>query len=144
MTNQGQFVSYPIRGAQFRPPASGLLSVLGSGSALLVRREPDNPYDPNALQVLVRCEELEKLPEEQLQAAVEGFGFSSAEVLGEELIDRGRVRAERPVTEWHLGYIPRVEALQLASHFDASGVKEIPASFIFDLSGRPAVAFVVP
>src|SRR5271156_4076216 len=126
MTNQGQFVTYPIVGAKFRPPAAGLLSVLGSGSALLVRREPDNPYDPNALQVLVRCEELEKLPCEQLQAAVEGFGFSSAEVLGEEAIPG----EEQAVSEWHLGYVPRSEALQLASHFDQARVKEVTASFL--------------
>ena len=132
MTNQGQFVTYPIVGAKFRPPASGLLSVLPSGAALVVRREPDNPYDPNALQVLVRCEELEKLLREQLQAAVEGFGFTAAEVSLHE------------PPEWHLGYVPRSEALQLASHFDQARVKEVTASFLFDFSGRPAVAFVVP
>jgi HIRAN domain len=132
MTSQGQFVTCGIVGARYRPPAAGLLGILPSGAALEVRREPENPYDPNALQVLVHCNALATLSEEQLQAAVEGFGFSAAEV------------ALHEPPEWHLGYVPRSEASELAGNFDVAGVREVAASLTFDLQGRPCVAFVVP
>ncbi len=122
-----------IVGARFRPPAAGLLSVLGSGSGLLVRLEPSNPYDPNALQVLVATSTLAKLPISQLQSACEGFGVGAEELCG----------ANAP-SEWHLGYVPRGEALEYAPGFDAAGVSEIPGEFTFDLQGRPSVSFEVP
>jgi HIRAN domain len=131
MTQQGQHVISAIVGARFRPPASGLLSVLGAGSVLTVRREPENPYDPNALQVLVSIVTLqEAVPEEQLRASVEGFGFGLSELFAQ--------------SEWHLGYVPRTEAVSIAPNFDQAGVREVSASLTFDLQGRPSVAFVVP
>ena len=137
---QGQLVTLPIVGAKFRPPAAGLLAVLGTGAGLLLRREPDNAYDANAVQVLAAVEELKKLPRAQLQSSVEGFGFSAEEVLGEELTLGATVLA----MEWHLGYIPRSAAEGLAEHFDSSGIRDRPGSLTFDLQGRPAVSFVVP
>lgn len=128
--NSGTPISLPIVGAKFRPPASGLLSVLRAGNKLLIRREPDNQYDANALQVLIVRDELEKLPEAQLQSACEGFGFGSAEVLA--------------APEWHLGYIPRGDAEMLAPSFDRAATRGISASLTFDFRGRPAVSFAVP
>ncbi len=122
-----------IVGARFRPPAAGLLSVLGAGARLLVRREPQNPYDPNALQVLVETSTLAKLPISQLQAACEGFGFGAEELCG----------ASAP-SEWHLGYVPRDAAEIYAPGFDASGLAEVPGEFTFDLAGKPSVSFEVP
>ncbi len=122
-----------IVGARFRPPAAGLLSVLGAGSALVVRREPSNQYDPNALQVLVETSTLAKLPISQLQAACEGFGFGAEEICGREA-----------PSEWHLGYVPRDAAEIYASGFDARGVREVPGEFTFDISGKPSVSFEVP
>ena len=136
----GALVSLPIVGARFRPPASGLLSVLGAGSKLLVRREPDNQYDANALQVLVRHEVLDELPNQQLQSAVEGFGFTT----------NGDGRVCDPVSQQelpgpiHLGYIPRGDAEMLAASFDETVTREVSASLTFDLQGRPAVSFAVP
>jgi hypothetical protein len=122
-------VTSPIVGARFRPPAAGLLSVLPAAARLLVRREPDNQYDPNALQVLVTRETLAQLPEQQLQAACEGFGFGASEVLA--------------AAEWHLGYVPRGEAEKFAPRFDSEGLREAPGSLTFDLQGRPAVSFEI-
>ncbi len=122
-----------IVGARFRPPAAGLLSVLGAGAPLMVRREPQNPYDPNALQVLVETSTLAKLPISQLQAACEGFGFGAEEICGRDA-----------PPEWHLGYVPRGEALELAAAFDASGASEVPGEFTFDLAGKPSVSFEIP
>lgn len=124
----GQRVTHGIVGARFRPPAAGLLSVLGTGAALTVRREPDNPYDANALQVLVSASTLQGLPPAALQASCEGFGFGVSELLAQP--------------EWHLGYVPREAAEHLAGDFEST--REVPASLAFDLQGRPAVSFIVP
>lgn len=43
----------PIVGMSFRPPAFKVLSQLPFGTELWVKRQPDNPYDPNACQVLL-------------------------------------------------------------------------------------------
>jgi len=125
-----QLVSLPIVGARFRPPAAGLLSVLPADASLLVRREPSNPHDANALQVLVERSTLEQVPPAQLQAACEGFGFSCADVLDAMC--------------WHLGYVPRGDAELLAPSFDKTGALAVPAKLTFALDGRPSVAFEVP
>ena len=125
-----QLVSLPIVGAKFRPPAAGLLSVLPQGASLLVRREPDNPHDANALQVLVERSTLEQIPPAQLQAACEGFGFSAADILDAMC--------------WHLGYVPRKDAEVLAPSFDEAGAHEVPARLTFALDGRLSVSFEVP
>lgn len=131
MTSKGSLVTLAIVGARFRPPASGLLSVLPGGAPLMVRREPSNQYDANALQVLLPITSLqEAVPEEQLRAAVEGFGFGLAEIFAQP--------------EWHLGYVPRTDAELLAPSFDSEGVREVQGSLTFDLQGRPAVSFQVP
>ena len=140
MTSQGQLVTCAIVGARFRPPAAGLLGVLGAGSALLVRREPDNQYDPNALQVLVEHATLDELPNQQLQPAVEGFGFTTN---ADGRVCDPQTQAELP-GPIHLGYIPRGEAELLAPSFDSEGARECRASLTFDLQGRPAVSFQVP
>lgn len=126
-------VTSVIVGARFRPPAAGLLSVLGASAPLVVRREPSNPYDPNALQVLVETSTLAKLPIRQLQSACEGFGFGAEELCGRDA-----------PSEWHLGYVPRGDALEYAGAFDTSGTGEVPGEFTFDLAGKPSVSFELP
>jgi hypothetical protein len=40
-------------GMHFRPPAKAVLEALPVGTTLWLRREPENPYDANAVQVLL-------------------------------------------------------------------------------------------
>lgn len=140
MTSKGSLVSLAIVGARFRPPASGILSVLPGGASLLVRREPDNQYDANALQVLVDHAALDEIPNQQLQPAVEGFGFTT-NADGRVCDPQTQVELPGPI---HLGYIPRIDAELLAPSFDSEGVREARGSLTFDLQGRPCVAFQVP
>jgi len=135
-------ITTSIVGARFRPPAAGVLSVLPSGASLLVRREPSNAYDVNALQVLVVRETLAGLPQPQLLAAIEGFGFTLTDVPGEIVTnDYARQALEFPL---HLGYVPRVEAATLAPLFDRAGQAEVRAELTFAADGAPRVAFRVP
>ena len=80
-----------ILGAHFRPPAKLIFLHLTTGQELTLIHEPDNPYDPNAIKVL--------LPEGALPSDSEfidnlqSFGHDI-----ESLRDSGPI---------HLGYIER-------------------------------------
>lgn len=43
----------PIVGMHFRPPAKDVINMLPSGADLELRRQPDNEYDANAVQVFL-------------------------------------------------------------------------------------------
>lgn len=95
--------TYPIVGSFFRPPAKAILEVLPSGSPLILRPEPDNPIDPNAIQVWVSRATLAKLSAQALSKLGE-----TAPLFGHELSD---ILA---TPEHHLGYIPRDSAIAIA------------------------------
>jgi|SRR6267154_1348617 len=63
-------------GAHFRPPAKFLLAALPSGTKLLLVPEPENPYDASAVKVLLpHSPELDERAE-QIEAGLQGTGFS--------------------------------------------------------------------
>ena len=124
-----------IVGAHFRPPAKGLLACLPSGSKLLARREASNAYDVNAIQVIwptsgLNAENGIGLSADTVQAAVEGFGSSADEVFA--------------APEWHLGYVPRTEAAQIAPIMDAAQCTELPGELTFAATGGAQIQFEVP
>jgi hypothetical protein len=83
----------PIVGLRFRPPeARETLALLGVGDHLTLRREPGNPHDSNAIQVLIPA---------GTQLGVEDSPPLEAEVL--------------------VGYIGRETAAQLAPLLDKHG-----------------------
>src|SRR5215472_7503586 len=43
----------PIVGMNFRPPADQVIMLVPEGSPLILMHEPTNPYDPNAIRVLL-------------------------------------------------------------------------------------------
>ena len=88
----------PIVGSHFRPPAKQLLTVLPLGCGLLLRPEPDNPYDENAVQVLVSITSTFPISRwAELGQALDGTGFEPQDLVREEKIN-GPLQ---------LGYIPR-------------------------------------
>ena len=132
----------PIVGAKFRPPALGLLSILPAQCSLLVRREPGNQYDENAIMVLVRTADLMGGRDEgdegrdsasnrkrlqRIDDACSGFGFSAWLITGRE--------------EWHLGYIPRQDALLVAPRMDSQDVRAVSGTLSFSATGSPKVSF---
>lgn len=121
--------SAPIVGMKFRPPAIKILELLPSSAILRLEREQDNQYDPDAIKVLVRGEEINKtLNETQLDELFSGFGFS-----GEEIRQN----------EWFLGYIANSEktggkfASELQRHWDK--IEEVRLGFAIDGSPRVLV-----
>lgn len=129
----------PLVGMRYRPPAAAILSVLPAGAALHLRPEPSNPFDANAIQVLVATMEIPEGQREGLALAAAPFGFTIEEILAAD--------------EWHLGYVKRECAAESAARWRAEPniycniylqLEEnpedyIPGRLIFDPAGRPLV-----
>lgn len=118
-----------IVGARFRPPAKEVLDNLSSGTKLLLRRQPDNPYDMNAVQVLLP---LDQDHGETVNTLIQGAEVDMSEPL-------------------HLGFIPRGDAVEVAKWMDKMGndpsmeyEEGWPATLTFLPSGQPAVSFEEP
>lgn len=117
-------------GCNFRPPAQGILNAIPTGTPLLLQREPENPYDPNAVKVLIDM----TLPSIQSRAAeittsIEGFGFTWDEVKDQTM---------------HLGYVNKEQALILALDWAARNAVRAHATLNFDLYNRPIVTSIEP
>lgn len=113
-------MQYTIVGAKFRPPARGLLDTLAIGTRLLARRESTNQYDPNAIQVIVpKGFETSNA----MRIACEDYGFSIEQV--------------QAAPEWHLGYIPREDAMTLGPAMDEAQRPEIEGALTFSAQGVP-------
>lgn len=129
----------PLVGAHFRPPAKQLLEHLPAGCELELRAEPENPYDPKAIQVLVLPGA--SVPEDQheaLRAKLVGTGYELEELLeSPEAIQLGYIADSD-------GKMCRKEALAGnreigAMGTEAGGLAELHATLSFDTQGRPAV-----
>jgi hypothetical protein len=53
---------YPIVGARHREGAQAILASLKEGEPLVLKREPDNAYDKNAIQVWARDQHVGYIP----------------------------------------------------------------------------------
>lgn len=118
-----------IVGCHFRPPAKDLLQVMATGTPLMLVREPENPYDPNAIKVMVATTDIDEAWADDLRPMLASRGLDWSDLQAEP--------------EWHLGYIPRTEAEVLAVSFDAHG-EPVHATLAFDMTGKPAVVFEAP
>ena len=118
--------TYKIVGAHFHPPAKAILQSLPGGAELILRPEPDNQYDPNAVMVLVESATIPASEHETLGLASAGYGVELSELLGAK--------------EWHLGYVPRTEAIDLAPQLDG---EQILGRLVFDAKGAPCVKTVI-
>jgi hypothetical protein len=125
--------SLAIVGSKFRPPSAGLLSVLPSAFPLRVQREPSNAYDANAVMVVLDdVAAFSALDSELVNEKLAGYGFTKHDALE-------RMREAGP---FHLGYIPREQAAQLASVLDSVG-GSCAAQLGFSITGQMRVQFSV-
>lgn len=103
----------PIVGMHFRPPAKLILEYLPSGTPLMLVREPDNPYDENAVKVMLLPEHLPS--DADFQESLASFGHDY------EVLCSGP-----PI---HLAYIARTRAEEFHEQDD---------TFLsFDGKGKP-------
>ena len=104
----------PIVGQRFRPPASELLNMLPGGHAIELLPEPDNPYDPNAVKVMIPFSEFANAALDEIYADPQD-GWQNKEL------------------PFHVGYIPK----ELAKMLVESGEFQTKGYLAFDMSGRP-------
>lgn len=130
---------FPLVGMSHRFPANPVLALLPPETELYLVREPDNQYDPNAIQVWIK---------------------NAAEVIGEdgvEAVKNDCLAQEKPcpdLTEpFQLGYIkaqtiddehlgadqlaPRIDAMVAAG--EIAGASDIPVQLVYGSTGRPHV-----
>lgn len=135
-------ITTQIVGAHFRPPAKALLACLPNGQQLGLRPEPSNPYDENAVQVLLRSADIPDECWEELELQLAGAGFDKETIMSEPL--------------WHLGYMPKaakgnpdqealnVEHQQVVHRFFADqhisdDLEVLPCALSFDTAGKPTI-----
>lgn len=132
-------LNVPLVGAHHHPPAKWVLQVLPAGTKLYLQAEPENPYDENAIAVLVSGESIPESMVGILAGALEGTGFTVEDVAGME--------------EIMLGYVAKsggkfcpgdgnAEVKTLARE-NLIGVAELPCKLGFDISGNPQVVVEV-
>lgn len=120
--------SCAIVGMKFRPPAQGILNVLAAGFPLVLRREPGNQYDVNAVQVIVEsAANFAELNEAFVNEKLAGYGFTKDDVL-----------ARLP---FQIGYIPREDAERIAPLVDELGRPAWRGVLSFSATGQPRVNF---
>lgn len=112
----------PIVGAHFRPPAKQLLAAIAGGTDLALIPEPENPYDPNAVRVVL-CGESITVDDETLMDQLAGTGYDIDDI-------RSGV--------FHVGYIPKTEAVWVQPRMAGAPAAGV---FAFTMEGKPAVTF---
>lgn len=129
----------PLVGMHFRPPAKVILASLPAGAGLQLELEPENPYDPKALRVLVSPDEIPAGQHESLAEALPASGHELHEVLAGE-----------PV--W-LGYVADSDG-KICQTARLPGNRELGEAMLsgpdwtcrlgFDATGKPLVVMIVP
>jgi len=115
----------PVVGMHFRPPAKAILQVLPSDFPLGIEMEPDNEFDPNAIKVMVKSEDIPKDAYHDLNTLAQGYGFTTEQIL------------EQPA--WHLGYVKATHAAELAGFLGGPSPshKFVKGTLGFDHKGLP-------
>lgn len=126
--------SCAIVGMRFRPPAQGVLDALAQGFPLVLRREPGNVHDANAIGVHIGTTENERemfegLDEQLVNEKLAGFGCSRDDAL-----------ARMPM---QLGYIPKEDAAMIAPKADQIGLVTWRGVLSFSPEGKPRISFSV-
>jgi len=125
---RGSTRSYPIVGMHFRHqhgvPAKALVARLQMGTRLTVQAEPTNQFDPNAIMVLLRGDDIPEDCLEDLAFEAEPYGFTLDDCRQDTM---------------HIGYIPKELAAILRERGVVPDEGEIEAEFAFGPRGRPLV-----
>jgi hypothetical protein len=118
--------SYEIVGMHFRPPAKGLIKGIETDQTLYLRAEPANPFDPNAIQVILKTKDIPESSYENITNEVSGFGKDISDILSQP--------------DWHLGYIRKEVAAILRQNQIVIPNQEVEAKFSLNFSGKPLVS----
>lgn len=118
----------PLVGTFFRGLPDGrncgpaVLANLPSGTPLTIVPEPTNPFDPNAIAVMLRIIDIPSQAHDNLELELAGYGIMLSELLQQQT--------------FQLGYIAKAKAQELASWIPSAGTS---ASLGFSPEGKPQV-----
>lgn len=129
----------PIAGMFFRPPAKTVLAMLGQDQALVLQRQPENPHDPNAVQVMLprfNGKDMETIYNEVLQSAVPEHVE----------LGKGQYTESMMVDPLFLGYVGAKtgHAEQVAAAMDKAECVTLPAKLTFGVEGGGMVEVDLP
>ncbi len=117
--------SFPIVGSHYRPPAKALIAGISNGTKLFLRAEPQNAFDPNAIQILLHPSDIEESSYQTLNDELSGYGQDMDDI--------------NQQSEWHLGYIPKEIAKILRETNIVPLDVEIEGNYLIDFRGKPLV-----
>lgn len=117
---------FPIVGAYHRPPAQTLLNNLSLNTRLILRPEPGNFYDPNAIAIWVPRESFPN-QNPDLEASIQSRGLDVVEFFSQ--------------MEFQVGYLPREIAAELAPKLREKEILELYGTFGVTANGKPQVKF---
>jgi hypothetical protein len=126
----------PIVGMVFRPPALRILAGLPFEAPLRLQREPENPYDENAVKVLLSSwEGYEPLRDSLLAEAIPDHAELS----------RGQYYSSALDLPVHLGYVGAKtgHAAVVSEYLDNRGEPSIEGSLFALDNGSPAILIEV-
>lgn len=129
-------------GMHFRPPAKQVLECLPSGAPLILSPEPENPYDANALKVMVWPGEIPEELRGMLDEKLQGTGSDLGELLAmEEPFWLGYIAASggKPLAKAGRDGVGNQEFLALMA-----GSPTHSAKLAFDAAGLPLVMLSAP
>lgn len=121
-------------GMHFHPPAKLLLASLPAGASLQLQREPDNPYDENAISVWLSPGEIPESQHSKLDEELGGFGFDLAEILQGEALMLGHVAATGGKPLKGTSYAGNLEVLELLGE---RGLDQLEVKLGFSPEGKP-------
>lgn len=122
-------INAPLVGMHYRPPADKVVKMLGVKTTLTLQRQPDNPHDSNAVQVILQGFE-QNGPHGKIWAEMVEEALGDPEHLG---------RLTNPL---HLGYIDAKKtgmAAVISEVMDRLEVSAMQAELQFDEAGKPMV-----
>jgi hypothetical protein len=131
-------ITVPVVGMHFWPPAKVLVGIMPTGHALILRPEPTNPYDENAIAVWA---DASSVPLDLIKDNMSAFeGAGDAPDLGELESIEAWTHTMR-----QLGYVAKTETDKVRG-LKPNLNNEWDATIAFDGSGKPTakVADIVP
>jgi len=129
----------PIVGMAFRPPSAKVLNQLAMGHSLECRRQPENEYDPNAIQVFLHDFNADSKLAHIYQECLE-------DALPDDLPAGRNVWNKSALTNpLFLGFVAAKtgEAAIIAKAMDKAGINSIDGRLSLTLQGSPAVSLEI-
>jgi hypothetical protein len=123
--------TYEIVGSHFGPqnfgsPSKALIDGIELNQPLYLRAQPENQFDPNAIQVILKTKDIPESSYETLNSELSGFGKEISDILSQD--------------SWHIGYIRKEIAKILRESNIVPIDAEIQGEFTINFSGKPMIS----